>query len=194
MNLYEFAFIAQQSLSNNEVEGIVQDFAVFFVNIRKQHISKALQDIINEVIKLLSEFIVDAEQELIKNKLKEDFFKKKEEEYIIYANVLENLLKALSNLELDFSNFQSIKLHIQKDVFEEIKEASTSKILSQYIKKIDEPKQVGQIAFKVSFIENVMREFVKLLKKSILESVLKSTNAILTECKVRYDKEKLVII
>ncbi|QKX01748.1 30S ribosomal protein S6 [Wolbachia endosymbiont of Cruorifilaria tuberocauda] len=149
MSLYEFTFIVQQSLLQQEVEEMVQELSLLFRSIKN--------DIIFQKVKGFLEKNKLAEQEL------EVSSKAVQESLVDYSNFLENFSKILwIELKEDLSNLKEIKLRIGKELKSELKGLGTTQ---GFIKLLEGNKQIS----KSSFIHNV----VSVLKKNISDSLAK---------------------
>lgn len=105
MSLYEFTFIAQQGLLQQEVEEMVQELAISLKNIKA--------DVLFQRVK---SFIEEGNSTVIKQKSGVDAESVKES-LIVYSDFLEGLTKILwIELEEDFSNLKEIKSKIDKEL------------------------------------------------------------------------------
>ncbi|MDD9331266.1 MAG: 30S ribosomal protein S6 [Wolbachia sp.] len=159
MNLYEFAFIAQQGLLQQEVEGMVQELAVLLKNIKAEVIFQEVKSFIEKVNDKLTK------QEL------ETYSKKTQEELVVYSNILEKVIKSLwAELEEDFSNLKEVKLKIDKELRDALKKIG----MTQELIKL--PK-INERSTRSAFIHNT----VNALKGIVLEHVEKGLQGILKD-------------
>ncbi|MGL9717281.1 MAG: 30S ribosomal protein S6 [Wolbachia sp.] len=151
MNLYEFTFIAQQSLLQQEVEGIAQELGVLLKNIKEdvtfQQIKGILEQGNNKFAKQESEVRAKDVQEGL----------------VVYSNFLESFVKILwVELEGDLSNLKEVKLKISKELKNELKSLG---ITQDFIELSGDGKQIAKNAF--------IRNAVSTLKENISEHLIK---------------------
>ncbi|MCV3769324.1 MAG: 30S ribosomal protein S6 [Wolbachia pipientis] len=158
MNFYEFTFVAQQGLLQQEVEGMLQELVILLKNIKR--------DILFQGVKGFLE-----NKKLTKQKL-EICSKAIQESLIHYSDFLENSVKILFiELEENFSNLKEIKLKIGKELKNELKNLE---IVQNFIRILESGKQIT----KNKFIRNI----VSTLKVSISENLAKIFQDILKDC------------
>ncbi|MDN5248146.1 MAG: 30S ribosomal protein S6 [Wolbachia endosymbiont of Tyrophagus putrescentiae] len=151
MNLYEFTFIAQQSLLQQEVEGIIQELAVLLKNIKAEAIFQEAKHLIGK-----------GNDNSAKQKL-EACAKAIQEMLIVYSDALGDVVKVLwTELEEDLSNLKEIKVKIDHELKDVLKDFGITQKLSE----------TGLT--KSALINNT----VAVLKKSISEHMLKSFQSI----------------
>lgn len=151
MNLYEFIFIAQQGLLQQEVEGMVQEFAVSLQNIKAEIIFQEIKRFVEKGDSKLT----SQEVETCSRKIQKDL--------IFYSDVLEKFVKSLwTELKEDLSNLKEVKAKVDKELQNTLKEFSVIK------KLLDLP--AGE---KQPTKDMLIRVTVTALKKSISEHMLK---------------------
>lgn len=144
MNLYEFTFIAQQGLLQQEVEGIVQEIAVLLKDIR-------VEAILNEVKSLRG-------RELAKQELSEKCAETVQEMLMTCSDILGNVVKTLwTELEEDLSNLKEVKAKINNEL------KSTFKGL-ELVSDID-------LTTKSTFINNAMAVLRENISKCALKNL-----------------------
>ncbi|QKX01085.1 30S ribosomal protein S6 [Wolbachia endosymbiont of Dipetalonema caudispina] len=158
MNFYEFTFVAQQGLLQQEVEGMLQELVILLKNIKR--------DILFQGVKGFLE-----NKKLTKQKL-EICSKTIQESLIHYSDFLENFVKILFiELEENFSNLKEIKLKIGKELKNELKNLE---IVQNFIRTLESGKQITK--------NNFIRNIVSTLKVSISENLAKIFQDILKDC------------
>nr|CAH7769073.1 unnamed protein product [Callosobruchus chinensis] len=104
VNLYEFTFIAQQGLLQQEVEEMVQELAVSLKNIKADVIFQKIKSLMERQNSTLTKQELETRAEDIKEGL------------VAYSDFLEDLTKILwVELEEDLSNLKEVKSKIDKD-------------------------------------------------------------------------------
>ncbi|RDD33607.1 30S ribosomal protein S6 [Wolbachia endosymbiont of Cylisticus convexus] len=156
MNLYEFTFIAQQSLLRQEVEEMVQELAISLKNIKADVISQGVKSFIEREYGTVTKQELETSAENIKESL------------IVYSSVLEELTKILwVELEEDFSNLKEIKLKIDKELKDELSDTG----ITQNLMNLPGANTKSAFIYNVvnAFKENISQHLIK-----ILQEVLKS--------------------
>jgi small subunit ribosomal protein S6 len=144
VNLYEFTFIAQQGLLQQEVEGMVQELAVLLKDIR-------VEAILNEVKSLRG-------KELAKQELSEKYSEAVQETLMTCSDILGNVVKTLwTELEEDLSNLKEVKAKINNEL------KSTFKGL-ELVSNID-------LTTKSTFINNAMAVLRENISKCALKNL-----------------------
>lgn len=167
MNLYEFTFIAQQSLLQQEVEGMIQELAVLLKDIKADLT-------INESKKILDTGTTN----LTKQEL-ESFSKKIQDLSLHYFDLMENIAKILWNdTEEDLSNFKEIKARIDKEVTSKLK-YSTQRSL--------------ELGHNVSSKNELIRKAATSLKDEISKHILKDLQDLLKDVDVKVDSLNLAL-
>jgi len=150
VNLYEFTFITQQGLLQQEVEGMVQELAVLLKDIR-------VEAILNEVKGLKGR----GNSGLVKQELSEKCSEAVQEMLMTCSDLLGNVVKILWNeLEENLSNLKEVKAKINNEL------KSTFKGL-ELVSDID-------LTTKSTFISNAMA----VLKENISKCALKNLSAL----------------
>ncbi|WP_353477717.1 30S ribosomal protein S6 [Wolbachia pipientis] len=151
MNLYEFTFIAQQGLLQQEVEEITQELAVLLRSIKADVIFQQIKGILKEGNGKL------AKQEL------EMRSKAIQESLVDCSNFLESFVEILwVELEEDLSNLKEVKLKVDKKLRDELKGLG---ITQGFVKLPEGGKQIAKSIF--------IRSVVSALKGSISEHLIK---------------------
>ncbi|CCF78430.1 ribosomal protein S6 [Wolbachia endosymbiont of Onchocerca ochengi] len=174
MSLYEFTFVAQQGLLQQEVEEMVQELAVLLKSIKI--------DVIFQKVKKFLENNKLTKQEL------EARFNTIQESLVNYSNFLENFAKILwVELEGDLSNLKEVKLKIGKELKSGLKDLGMTQ---NFIKLSEGGKQVAKSIF--------IRNIASALKESISENLAKVLQEILKDCEItnldQLDKTLKVIL
>ncbi|EEH12562.1 ribosomal protein S6, partial [Wolbachia endosymbiont of Muscidifurax uniraptor] len=111
MNLYEFTFITQQGLLQQEVEEMVQELAVSLKNIKADVMFQQIRDILKKGNDKLTTQELEVRAENIKEGL------------VAYSDFLEDLTKILwVELEEDLSNLKEVKSKIDKELKDDLKD------------------------------------------------------------------------
>ncbi|WCR58431.1 MAG: 30S ribosomal protein S6 [Wolbachia endosymbiont of Ctenocephalides felis wCfeJ] len=151
MNLYEFTFIAQQGLLQQEVEEMVQELGVLLKNIKADVMLQQIKGILKEGNSKL------AKQE------SEVRAKNIQESLVDYSNFLEDFAKILwVELEEGFSNLKEVESKIDKELKGSLKGLG---ITQDFIKLPESNKQVAKGVF--------IRNTVNTLKENISEHLMK---------------------
>jgi small subunit ribosomal protein S6 len=151
VNLYEFTFIAQQGLLQQEVEGMVQELALSLKNIKADVVFHKIKDLIGK-----------ENDKLTKQEL-ETFSRSIQKSLVSYADFLESFAKILwLELEESFSNLKEVKSKIDRELDDDLKNLA---IAQDFIKLPEDNKQVT----KSAFIKNV----VNALRENISEYIVK---------------------
>lgn len=161
MNLYEFTFIAQQSLLQQEVEGIIQELAVLLKDIKADLI-------INE-----SKKILDTETTNLTKQELDNFSRKIHDLSSNYFDLMENIAKTLWNdMEEDLSNFKEIKARIDKEIISRFKHSTQSSL---------------ELGHDVSSKSELIRKVVTLLRDDISKHILKDLQDLLKDINVKIE-------
>lgn len=159
MNLYEFTFIAQQGLLQQEVEEMVQELGVLLKNIKADIMLQQIKGILNDK---------PAKQE---SKVRA---KNIQESLVGYSNFLEGFAKILwVELEKDLSNLKEVKLQINKELKNGLEGLG---ITQDFIKLPEGGKQIAKSAF--------IRNTINTLRENISEHLMKLFQEVLTSSKV----------
>lgn len=159
MNLYEFTFIAQQGLLQQEVEEMVQELGVLLKNIKADIMLQQIKGILNDK---------PTKQE------SEVRAKNIQESLVGYSNFLEGFAKILwVELEKDLSNLKEVKLQINKELKNDLEGLG---ITQDFIKLPEGGKQIAKGAF--------IRNTINTLKENISEHLMKIFQEVLTSSKV----------
>ncbi|NSM56267.1 hypothetical protein HET73_01195 [Wolbachia endosymbiont of Atemnus politus] len=151
MNLYEFTFIAQQGLLQQEVEGMAQELGVLLKNIKTDVVFQQIKGILEQ-----------GNNKFTKQEL-EVRAKDIQEGLVVYSDFLESFVKILwVELEGDLSNLKEVKLKISK---EQKNEPKSLGITQDFIKLPEDGKQISKSAF--------IRNAVSTLKENISEHLMK---------------------
>jgi small subunit ribosomal protein S6 len=162
VNLYEFTFIAQQGLLQQEVEEMVQELAVLLRNIKADIMLQQIKGILKEGNNRL------AKQE------SEVRAKNIQESLVDYSNFLEGFAKILwVELEKDLSNLKEVESKIDKELKGSLKGLG---ITQDFIKLPEGGKQIAKSAF--------IRNTINTLKENISEHLMKLFQEVLKSSKV----------
>lgn len=154
VNLYEFTFIAQPNLLQQEVEEMVQELAILLKNIKADVISQEVKGLIEREHSTVTKQELEASTESIKKSL------------IVYSDFLETLTKILwVELEEDFSNLKEIKSRIDKELKNEL---SDTGIKQNFM-------DLPGANIKSAFIYNVVNAF----KENISQHLIKPLQEVL---------------
>ena len=157
VNLYEFTFIAQQNLLQQEVEGMAHELASSLANIKADVIFQQIKEILEK-----------EDDKLTKQDL-ESHTKNIQEKFSVYCGFLENLTKTLwIELEEDLSNLQEVRSQISKGT------SDTLKNLKIIIEKFSEVSDKTTKSVFISTITKTLRENILEDMAKILQDVLKS--------------------
>ncbi|WP_168464840.1 30S ribosomal protein S6 [Wolbachia endosymbiont of Ctenocephalides felis wCfeT] len=162
MNLYEFTFIAQQGLLQQEVEGMAQELGVSLKNIKSDVIFQQVKSILEKWNNKLTK------QELEANA------RKIQESLVSYCDFLESLTKILwVDLEEDFSNLKEIKLKIDKELKDELKDLGVTEKFPEVSKQMTKSTFIHKMvkAVKESIIEHTIKIFLSIFKDFNIGSV-----------------------
>jgi small subunit ribosomal protein S6 len=172
VNLYEFTFIAQQGLLQQEVEEMVQELAVSLKNIKA--------DVIFQRIKSLME----RKNSTLTKQESEMRAKNIQESLIAYSDFLENFAKILwIELEEDLSNLKEVKSKIDKELKDDLKGLG---ITQDFTKSPGGSKQITKSAFihnivnalKENISEYIVKIFQDILKDFEIDSLTQSSKAL----------------
>ncbi|WP_353273771.1 30S ribosomal protein S6 [Wolbachia endosymbiont (group A) of Ennomos erosarius] len=159
MNLYEFTFITQQGLLQQEVEEMVQELAISLKNIKADVMFQQIRDILKKGNDKLTKQELEVRAENIKEGL------------VAYSDFLEDLTKILwIELEEDLSNLKEVKSKIDKELKDDLKDLGITQ---------DFTKFPGG-STKSAFIHNT----VNALKKNISEHLIKIFQDILKDFRI----------
>ncbi|NUY39250.1 30S ribosomal protein S6 [Wolbachia endosymbiont of Litomosoides brasiliensis] len=157
MNLYEFTFIAQQGLLQQEVEGMAQELGVLLRNIKADIMFQQIKGILEK-----------GSDKFTKRSL-EMRAKDIQENLTTYSSFLEGFAKILwIELEEDLSNLKEVKLKISEELKDDLRGLG---IIQDFIKLLESGKQIA----KNTFIYNV----VSALKEAISKHLIKTFQRIL---------------
>ncbi|QOD38832.1 30S ribosomal protein S6 [Candidatus Wolbachia massiliensis] len=157
MNLYEFTFIAQQGLLQQEVEEMVQELAILLKSIKADVMLQRIKGILEKGNDKLTKQELEIRSKAIHESL------------VAYSNFLENFAKILwVELEEDLSNLKEVKLKIGKELKDELKSLG---ITQDFVKLLEGGKQIAKSAF--------IRNAVSALKGDISENLVKIFQEIL---------------
>ncbi|MGL9725368.1 MAG: 30S ribosomal protein S6 [Wolbachia sp.] len=152
MSLYEFTFIAQQGLLQQEVEEMVQELAISLKNIKADVLFQKIKNFIERenstVIKQESRVYVESVKESL----------------IVYSDFLEDLAKILwVELEEDFSNLKEIKSKIDK----ELKSGLNDMEITQDLITFSRANTKSAFIYNVVnvFKENISQHLIKILQE-----------------------------
>lgn len=159
VNLYEFTFIAQPNLLQQEVEEMVQELAILLKNIKADVISQEVKGLIEREHSTVTKQELEASTESIKKSL------------IVYSDFFETLTKILwVELEEDFSNLKEIKSRIDKELKNEL---SDTGIKQNFM-------DLPGANTKSAFIYNVVNAF----KENISQHLIKPLQEVLKSFKI----------
>lgn len=159
MNLYEFTFIAQQGLLQQEVEEMVQELAVSLKNIKADVMFQQIRDILKKGNDKLTTQELEVRAENIKEGL------------VAYSDFLEDLTKILwVELEEDFSNLKEVKSKIDKELKDDLKDLGITQDFTKFLGG----------STKSAFIHNA----VNALKRNISEHLIKIFQDILKDFRI----------
>ncbi|MGL9758352.1 MAG: 30S ribosomal protein S6 [Wolbachia sp.] len=162
MNLYEFTFIAQQGLLQQEVEEMVQELAILLKNIKTDVMFQQIRDILKK-----------GNDKLTKQEL-EVRAKNIQESLVDYSDLLENFAKILwIELEEDLSNLKEVKSKVDKELKDDLKDLWITQDFTKF------PEGNEQIT-KSAFIHNA----VNALKGNISEHIVKIFQDILKDFRI----------
>ncbi|GFY65298.1 DNA polymerase III subunit alpha [Trichonephila inaurata madagascariensis] len=162
VNLYEFTFIAQQGLLQQEVEEMVQELAVSLKNIKADVIFQKIKSLMERQNSTLTKQELETRAENIKEGL------------VAYSDFLEDLTKILwVELEEDLSNLKEVKSKIDKELKDDLKDLG---ITQDFIKFLGGSEQIT----KSAFIHNA----VNALKRNISEHLIKIFQDILKDFRI----------
>lgn len=151
MNLYEFTFIAQQGLLQQEVEGIVQELAVSLKNIKADVILQKIKGLLEKENGKLTKQELEVHSKSIQKSL------------VVYSDFLESFARILwVELEENFSNLKEVKSKIDRELKDDLKNLG---IAQDFIKLPEDSQQIS----KSAFIQNL----VNALKGKISEHIVK---------------------
>ncbi|MDG7055205.1 MAG: 30S ribosomal protein S6 [Wolbachia endosymbiont of Menacanthus eurysternus] len=151
MNLYEFTFIAQQGLLQQEVEEMVQELGVLLKNIKADIILQQIKGILKEG----NDKLAKQESEIRAKNIQESL--------VDYSNFLEGFAKILwVELEKDLSNLKEVRSKIDKELKGSLKGLG---ITQDFIKLPEGSKQIAKSAF--------IRNTINALKENISEHLMK---------------------
>ncbi|MCA4774365.1 30S ribosomal protein S6 [Wolbachia endosymbiont of Mansonella perstans] len=151
MNLYEFTFIAQQGLLQQEVEEVIQELGILLKNIKADIMLQQIKSVLKEGNDKL------AKQEL------EVRVKNIQESLVNYSNFLEGFAKILwTELEKDLSNLKEVESKIDKELKSSLKGLG---ITQDFVKLPECGKQIAKSAF--------IRNTINTLKENISEHLMK---------------------
>ncbi|APR98519.1 30S ribosomal protein S6 [Wolbachia endosymbiont of Folsomia candida] len=151
MNLYEFTFIAQQGLLQQEVEGMVQELAVSLKNIKADVIFQKIKDLLEKENGKFTKQELETHSKSIQKSL------------VPYSDFLESFTKILwVDLEEDFSNLKEVKSQIDRELKDDLKSLG----IAQDFVTLPEG---GQQISKSAFIQNL----INALERNISEYALK---------------------
>ncbi|WFW29458.1 MAG: 30S ribosomal protein S6 [Wolbachia endosymbiont of Menacanthus eurysternus] len=167
MNLYEFVFIAQQSLLQQEVEEILHELCALLKNIKIDIIFQQIEDFTKERKDKI------AEQEL------KVLVKEIQENVIIYSNFLEVVTRILwIELKKDLLNLKEVKSRID-DELKHINLGSLEEIQSFVNEFLKDSKQVSKRTFIYNMtnhlMENISKHLIKLFSKILKHDETKIT-------------------
>ncbi|WP_047759827.1 MULTISPECIES: 30S ribosomal protein S6 [unclassified Wolbachia] len=163
MNLYEFTFIAQQSLLRQEVEEMVQELAISLKNIKADVISQGVKSFIEREYGTVTKQELEISAENIKESL------------IVYSSVLEELTKILwVELEEDFSNLKEIKSKIDKELKDELRDFG----ITQDFTKLPEANTKSAFIYNIvnAFKENISQHLIKILQEVLKNFKIAGSN------------------
>ncbi len=159
MNLYEFTFIAQQGLLQQEVEEMVQELAVSLKNIKADIMFQQIRDILKKGNDKLTKQELEVRAEDIKESL------------VAYSDFLEDLTKILwVELEEDLSNLKEVKSKIDKELKDDLKDLGITQDFTKFLGG----------STKSAFIHNA----VNALKRNISEHLIKIFQDILKDFRI----------
>ncbi|MFP3016355.1 MAG: 30S ribosomal protein S6 [Wolbachia sp.] len=159
MNLYEFTFIAQQGLLQQEVEEVVQELAVSLKNIKADVMFQQIRDILKKGNDKLTTQELEVRAENIKEGL------------VAYSDFLEDLTKILwVELEEDLSNLKEVKSKIDKELKDDLKDLGITQDFTKFLGG----------STKSAFIHNA----VNALKRNISEHLIKIFQDILKDFRI----------
>lgn len=162
MNLYEFTFITQQGLLQQEVEEMVQELAISLKNIKADVMFQQIRDILKKGNDKLTKQELEVRAENIKEGL------------VAYSDFLEDLTKILwIELEEDLSNLKEVKSKIDKELKDDLKDLGITQDFTKF------PGGSEQIT-KSAFIHNA----VNALKRNISEHLIKIFQDILKDFRI----------
>ncbi|WP_395462641.1 30S ribosomal protein S6 [Wolbachia endosymbiont of Cantharis cryptica] len=155
MNLYEFTFIAQQGLLQQEVEEMVQELAVLLKNIKADVMFQQIKGILEE----RNDKLTKQESEMHAKNIQESL--------VAYSNFLEDLAKILwIELEEDLSNLREVRLKIGKELKDDLKGLG---ITQDFIKLPEGGKQIAKSAFirnaVTAFKGNILGHLIKIFQE-----------------------------
>ncbi|MDG7052849.1 MAG: 30S ribosomal protein S6 [Wolbachia endosymbiont of Alcedoecus sp.] len=151
MNLYEFTFIAQQGLLQQEVEEMVQELGILLKNIKADIMLQQIKGILKEGNDKLAKQESEVRAKNIQGSL------------VDYSNFLEGFAKILwVELEKDLSNLKEVKSKIDKELKGNLKGLG---ITQDFIKLPEDGKQIAKSAF--------IRNTINTLKGNISEHLVK---------------------
>ncbi|MBA8757056.1 MULTISPECIES: 30S ribosomal protein S6 [Wolbachia] len=159
MNLYEFTFITQQGLLQQEVEEMVQELAVSLKNIKADVMFQQIRDILKKGNDKLTTQELEVRAENIKEGL------------VAYSDFLEDLTKILwVELEEDFSNLKEVKSKIDEELKDDLKDLGITQDFTKFLGG----------STKSAFIHNA----VNALKRNISEHLIKIFQDILKDFRI----------
>ncbi|WP_253302587.1 30S ribosomal protein S6 [Wolbachia endosymbiont of Psylliodes chrysocephala] len=159
MNLYEFTFITQQGLLQQEVEEVVQELAVSLKNIKADVMFQQIRDILKKGNDKLTTQELEVRAENIKEGL------------VAYSDFLEDLTKILwVELEEDLSNLKEVKSKIDKELKDDLKDLGITQDFTKFLGG----------STKSAFIHNA----VNALKRNISEHLIKIFQDILKDFRI----------
>ncbi|WP_375604195.1 30S ribosomal protein S6 [Wolbachia endosymbiont of Anurida maritima] len=159
MNLYEFTFIAQQGLLQQEVEEMVQELAVSLKNIKADVIFQKIKSLMEKQNSTLTKQELETRAENIKEGL------------VAYSDFLEDLIKILwVELEEDLSNLKEVKSKIDKELKDDLKDLGITQDFIKFLRG----------STKSAFVHNA----VNALKRNILEHLIKIFQDILKDFRI----------
>ncbi|WP_341808839.1 30S ribosomal protein S6 [Wolbachia endosymbiont (group E) of Neria commutata] len=158
MNLYEFTFIAQQGLLQQEVEGMVQELAVSLQNIKADMILQKIKDILEKENGKFTKQELETHSKSIQKSL------------VVYSDLLESFAKILwIELEEDFSNLKDVKSKIDRELKDDLKNLG---IAQDFIKLPEGSQQISKSAF-IQNLVNALKGKVSEYTVKIFQDILK---------------------
>ncbi|MGL9732910.1 MAG: 30S ribosomal protein S6 [Wolbachia sp.] len=163
MNLYEFTFIAQQGLLQQEVEEMIQELGLLLKNIKVDILLQQINVILNDKL----------------SKQKSEICAKNIKETLVdYSNFLEGFAKILwVELEKDLSNLKEIESKIDKELKGSLKDL---RIVQDFIKLPVGGKQIAKNAFihnKINTLKgNISEHLIKIFQEALTSSKIIEQN------------------
>lgn len=169
VDLYEFTFIAQQSLLPQEVEGMAHELAASLTSIKADVIFQQIKEILKR-----------EGDELIKQDL-DVHTKNIQESLHAYHDFLENFAKILwVGLEEDLSNLQDIKLQVSKRMDGTLKNSGIIEKFSGVSDKTTKSMFISSITqiLRESILKDIVKIFQGILKNLKIEGTTKSSREV----------------